>query len=126
MKGSGGCIYFLGFIGAVVYYVSSTTGFWLGVLGIFFLLPFSCRPQKEESKPPPPPDIPVYQTLAQDVPIYREYVGQIYGFKDIAIRARVEGYLEEIHFEEGSRTEKGALLYTLESQPFVETVGWRS
>ena len=34
VKGSGGCIYFLGFIGAAVYYISSTTGFWIGVLGL--------------------------------------------------------------------------------------------
>ena len=31
--GSGGCIYFLGFIGALVYYISISTGFWNGVLG---------------------------------------------------------------------------------------------
>jgi hypothetical protein len=30
----GGCIYFLGFIGTVIYYVSTATGFWGGVLGI--------------------------------------------------------------------------------------------
>lgn len=30
----GGCGYFLGFIGAVVYYISSATGFWNGVLGV--------------------------------------------------------------------------------------------
>jgi len=32
--GSGGAIYGLGFIGAVVYYVSNATSFWMGVLGI--------------------------------------------------------------------------------------------
>ena len=30
----GGCAYFLGIIGAAVYYISSTTGFWAGVVGI--------------------------------------------------------------------------------------------
>lgn len=33
---NGGCsgfAYFLGFIGAVVYYISTSTGFWSGVLG---------------------------------------------------------------------------------------------
>jgi len=60
--------------------------------------------------------------MEQEVPIYREFVGQVYGFKDITIRARVEGFLEGIHFEEGSRVEKGALLYTLESQPFETEV----
>ncbi|MCP3682907.1 MAG: hypothetical protein GY861_09475 [bacterium] len=31
--GGGGCAYFLGFIGAAVYYISVSTGFWGGVLG---------------------------------------------------------------------------------------------
>lgn len=29
----GGGTYFLGFIGAAVYYISHSTGFWMGVLG---------------------------------------------------------------------------------------------
>jgi len=29
----GGCGYFLGFIGAVIYYLSTASGFWMGVLG---------------------------------------------------------------------------------------------
>ena len=64
------------------------------------------------------PQIPVYVTKAENVPLYKEFVGQVYGYKDIAIRARREGCLEEIHFLEGSRIPKGKLLYTLESQPF--------
>ena len=30
----GGGAYFLGFLGAVIYYISSATGFWNGVLGV--------------------------------------------------------------------------------------------
>jgi len=30
----GGCAYMLGFIGAAVYYLSISTGFWMGVVGI--------------------------------------------------------------------------------------------
>ena len=33
-SGSGGAIYCLGFIGAVVYYISVSTGFWMGVVGV--------------------------------------------------------------------------------------------
>jgi len=78
---------------------------------------------KEQEQPAmPPPDIPVYQTIEQEVLIHHEFVGNVSGFKDIAIRARVEGFLEGIHFEEGSRIEKGTLLYTIESQPFEANV----
>lgn len=30
----GGAVYGLGFIGAVIYYISTATGFWIGVLGV--------------------------------------------------------------------------------------------
>ena len=89
---------------------------------ILFLLVCSCSQKEEQQAQAPPPQITVVVTQAQDVPIYQEFVGQIYGFKDIAIRARVEGFLEGIHFEEGARVEKGDLLYTLESQPFEADV----
>jgi membrane fusion protein (multidrug efflux system) len=89
---------------------------------ILFLLFFSCSKKEEKQTQAPPPQVTVVVTQAKDVPIYQEFVGQIYGFKDIAIRARVEGFLEGIHFKEGSRVEKGALLYTLESQPFEAEV----
>ncbi len=32
-SGCGGAVYGLGFIGAVVYYISTATSFWMGVLG---------------------------------------------------------------------------------------------
>ena len=86
------------------------------------LVVISCREKEAAKAPPRPPDITVVVTQAQEVPIYREFVGQIYGFKDIAIRARVEGFLEEIHFKEGSRITKDTLLYTLESQQFDAAV----
>ncbi len=32
--GCGGAFYGIGFIGAVVYYISTASGFWMGVLGV--------------------------------------------------------------------------------------------
>ena len=92
-------------------------------LCLLFLGPVSCT-QKEETEqaPPPPPQVSVYEIKAREVPIYQELVGQVYGFKDIGISARVEGYLEGIHFKEGFPVKKGMLLYTLESQQFEADV----
>ena len=94
----------------------------LNVLCIFLLLFFACSKKEDQQKQSQPPDITVVVTAAQEVPIYQQFVGQTHGFKDIAIRARIEGFLEGIHFEEGSRIKKGILLYTLESQQFEADV----
>jgi len=85
---------------------------------------FACTDQKEAPKVPPP-EISVVETSAEDVPLFLEFVGVTSGAKDITIRARVEGFLEGLHFQEGSIVKKGDLLYTLESQPFEEKVATR-
>lgn len=90
----------------------------------FFLLACSEK-QAPQTPPPPPPEVSVVETRTQDVPLYMEFVGQTSGLKDIAIRARVEGFLEGLHFQEGGEVKKGDLLYTLESQPFEEKVAAR-
>lgn len=77
---------------------------------------------QEAAQAPPPPEIPVIVTEAKRVPIPLDFVGQIYGIKDSPIRARVQGFLEGIHFEEGSTVKEGTLLYTVESQPYEADV----
>ncbi len=92
------------------------------VLGFTFLLTVpSCKEQAAKQQLPPP-DIKVMQVIQQNVPLQRDFVGQVYGLKDVPIRARVEGYLLGIHFEEGRPVKRGQLLYTIDSQPFEEEV----
>ncbi|MBC2711777.1 MAG: efflux RND transporter periplasmic adaptor subunit [Desulfosarcina sp.] len=92
---------------------------------VWSLFLFVACSEEKKAQAPPPPEISVIETRAQDVSLYLEFVGETSGLKDIAIRARVEGFLEGIHFQEGSEVKKGALLYTLESQPFEEKVAAR-
>lgn len=64
------------------------------------------------------PEIPVFETTTEEVTIFQDFVGTIAGQKDIAIRARVQGFLEGIHFKEGGVVKRGKLLYTIESQQY--------
>ncbi len=93
------------------------------VLILFATCISSCN--EAPKKAPPPPEINVINVIRKDVPIYREFIGQIYGLLDIPIRARVEGYLEGIHFKEGFRVKKGQLLYTIDAQPYEAEVAAR-
>ncbi len=76
----------------------------------------SCAEKKQAA--PPMPEIPVVEVIQKDVPIYRQFVGQVYGHSDIPIRARVAGFLEGIHFDEGLRVKKGQLLYSIDPSEF--------
>jgi membrane fusion protein (multidrug efflux system) len=88
-------------------------------IGIFIMVS-SCT--EDAKKNAAPPEIQVMKVIQQDVPIYKEFVGQVYGLQDIPIRARVEGYLEEIRFREGRPVKKGDVLYRIDSQPFLAEV----
>jgi membrane fusion protein (multidrug efflux system) len=78
----------------------------------------------EEAAPPPPPpvDVKVAEVLVRDVPVVIAAIGETRGNTEIEIRARVEGFIESVDYEEGSLVEKGQLLYTIDSQPFEEAL----
>ncbi len=80
----------------------------------------SCK--DKEVQQAPPPEIKVVEVIQKEIPIFKEYVGQVHGFKDIPIRARVDGYLMGIHFKEGFGVKKGQLLYTIDPQPYQAKV----
>ncbi len=86
---------------------------------IFFNV-LSCKDEKPPVMPPQP--FEVYKIKTESVPLYEEFVGQVYGEKDIPIRARVEGFLTGIHFDEGQRVQEGQLLYSIDPEPFQEKV----
>lgn len=85
-----------------------------GIVILMMIISVSCD---KKQKAPPLLDIPVVEVIQQDVPVYQEFVGQVYGKYDIPIRARVSGFLDEIHFNEGRYVKKGQLLYTVDPQP---------
>ncbi|KXX68268.1 efflux RND transporter periplasmic adaptor subunit [Flammeovirga sp. SJP92] len=73
----------------------------------------------------PQVEIPITEVTIQDVPLTKEFVGQVYGTKDIPIRSRVEGYLEGIYFKEGSEVKKGQLLYKVDPKQYAANVAMR-
>ncbi len=85
---------------------------------ILVFLVFFAACSKKQSERRLPPEMPVVEVYKSAIPIVEEFVGQTYGYFDISIRARVEGYLSGVHFEEGSRVKKGQLLYSIDSAPF--------
>ena len=78
--------------------------------------------EKPAPPAPPPPEVYVAPVEQKDVPVYLELVGQTAGFQDVEIRARVEGYLETMNFQEGTFVKRGDLLYTIDRKPLEAIV----
>ena len=52
------------------------------------------------------------------VPIMAEPIGTTRALQEVSIRARVRGFLKEIHFEEGGDVKEGQLLFVIDEEPF--------
>lgn len=58
----------------------------------------------------------------KDVVLSSEFVGRTSGAIDAEVRARVEGVLEEIHFQDGGDVTEGQLLYSIDDAPLLAKV----
>jgi membrane fusion protein (multidrug efflux system) len=78
--------------------------------------------KNEAPAAPPPPEVIVTSVIRQDVPVVMELVGQTKGSEDVEIRARVEGFLDDVAFTEGSLVRKGQVLYRIDPKPLQATL----
>jgi len=78
----------------------------------------SCGSGESDPGQAPLMRVQVVAAVRRDVPLSIEMVGSTLGTQDVPIRARVEGFLETMNFEEGRFVKKGDLLYTIDAQPF--------
>ena len=67
---------------------------------------------------PPPPQVTVSRPMTKDVVHYAEFNGTTEAVESVTIRARVEGYLEKIHFSEGAMVQQGDLLFSIDEKPY--------
>lgn len=77
---------------------------------------------KKEAAVLPPQKVNIIKALQQDVPLYEEFVSQVYGAADVDIRTRVEGWVTSLNFKEGSSVKKGTLLYTIDDIEYKNQV----
>ncbi len=71
---------------------------------------------------PPPPAVVVAAIEMQDVEKSGRFIGTIKAIQSVNLIARVEGFLEQVAFEQGHMVEKGELLYQIEQAPYQAAV----
>ena len=75
----------------------------------------------EASAPVQEAPLPVVDVVAADarsITEWDEFTGRFEAVDEVAIRARVSGYLDDVHFKPGDIVEKGDLLFTIDARPF--------
>ena len=70
--------------------------------------------EKPEVPTPPPPMVTVAHPVQKNVTLHWEFTGNTQAVAQAEIRARVEGFLDTIEFEDGALVTEGDLLFTIE------------
>ena len=89
------------------------------VAGIAGVIIWLTRPEPAEEV------VPIVSTetvTTEDVQIYGEYPGSVTAQQFVEVRARVEGYLEQMLFEEGTYVKKNQVLFIIDPRQYKATV----
>jgi len=80
------------------------------------LLPTAALAQGGPNAPPPP--VTVTKPVVKDIMEWDEFIGRFDAVDAVEIRARVSGYIDRIHFKDGSMVKAGDPLFTIDQRPY--------
>jgi multidrug efflux system membrane fusion protein len=81
-----------------------------------------CSESKPQASAPPPPAVTVATPIQRTIVDQDEYVGRFVAIDSVEIRARVSGYLEKVHFQDGQIVKQGDPLFSIDPRPFQNAV----
>jgi RND family efflux transporter MFP subunit len=90
-----------------------------------FVLACPACKQKDDKNafaPPPPPEVVVGTPQQQEVTRYLSYTGVLAASETVDLRARVQGFLESVHFQLGQAVQKGDLLFVIDKREYQSAV----
>lgn len=79
----------------------------------------ACSPDPASAQAAPPlPRVEFVHPVARDVVDRDVFTGRLQAVATVDVQARVSGYLESIHFEDGAMVAQGQLLFVIDARPF--------
>jgi len=77
----------------------------------------ACRGGSPEEQAPP--SVTVAKPVTESVSDYLDFTGNTAATDSVTLVARVEGYLDKIHFVDGTEVKKGTLLFTIQQSQYI-------
>ena len=78
----------------------------------------ACGQSDTKHDAPKPPPVSVSKPVVKSVMEWDEFTGRFEATAEVQVRARVNGYLQSVHFKDGAMVEKGDLLFTIDPRPY--------
>jgi len=77
-----------------------------------------CQETVPAADPAKPPSVPVAEVIVRPVMPYVEFTGSLTAIKQVELRPRVAGYIQEVSVPEGRFVEKGSQLFVIDPRVF--------
>jgi RND family efflux transporter MFP subunit len=79
-----------------------------------------CNPSNaQDGGPTGPPPVSVVPAVQRNLQTSEEFSARIEAQATVELRSRVAGTVDRVHFKDGQRVAKGALLFTIDPKPFA-------
>ncbi|HEY5744053.1 MAG TPA: biotin/lipoyl-binding protein, partial [Terrimicrobiaceae bacterium] len=88
----------------------------LGGLAAIVALVACSKPQEKAA--PAPPRVTVAWPEERAVLEYEDLPGRVSAIENVVVKARITGFLNKVHFQEGAEVTKGDLLYTIDPREY--------
>jgi membrane fusion protein, multidrug efflux system len=89
----------------------------LGCLLIMALLQSGCDSKPAVTAAGPPP-VTVARPLQKSITEWDEYTGRFAAVETVEVRARVSGFIDSVHVNEGQPVKEGDLLFVIDQRPY--------
>ena len=78
---------------------------------------------RKQLKPaePPPDEVLVSLPSSDVVTDFEDFIGHTEAVYSVEVRARVNGYLDQVNFKDGEDVEKGTVLFQIDARPYKAT-----
>jgi RND family efflux transporter MFP subunit len=90
----------------------------LGSILLVAQLLAGCDGKPAADAAPPPPSVTVARPLQKTITEWDEYTGRFTPLESVEVRARVSGFIDSVHFQEGQIVKQGDLLFVIDPRPY--------
>jgi RND family efflux transporter MFP subunit len=92
------------------------------LLAIAAALCAGCNPSNAQGGPGGPPPVSVAPATQRSMQSNEDFSARIEAQATVELRSRVAGTVDRVHFKDGQRVTKGALLFTIDPKPYAAEV----
>jgi multidrug efflux system membrane fusion protein len=89
-----------------------------GGVAAYFSTDSGAKEGRKAAKGPPPVPVTVVRVLQETVPVRLNAIGNVEAFSTVAVKARVDGQIDQVNMREGAPVKKGDVLFRIDPRPY--------